>query len=129
MDEHREDQEVAALLRASRPAPGEPFRAQLERELFEPRRRGFAWPALPRPALAGAALAAALAVLLLALGLIGSSPLSEDDRVRAKDNCRQVTITRVERVPQVVTDAAGETRITYRAEPVRRVITRCTSSK
>jgi hypothetical protein len=122
-----EDRDVARLLQASRPEPDPAFRAALEERLLAPRRRfRLALPSFPRPALAGAALAGALALLLLVLGLAGSGPLSgDDDALRAKDNCRQVTVTRVERVPEVVQGSDGEPQIRYREQPVERVVTRC----
>jgi hypothetical protein len=125
MDEHREDPEVAGLLRASRPEADPAFRRSLEQRLLD-RPRRLTLPALPRPALAGAALAGALALLLLVLGLAGSGPLSgDDDSVRAKDDCRQVTVTRVERVPRIATGSDGEPEIRYDERSVRRVVTRC----
>jgi hypothetical protein len=122
-----EDRDVARLLEASRPEPDPAFGARLEERLFAPRRRlRLAVPSFPRPALAGAALAGALALLLLVLGLAGSGPLSgDDDALRAKDNCRQVTVTRMERVPEIAQGSDGEAQIHYRERPVKRVVTRC----
>lgn len=130
MDPLRHEEQAAELLRANRPTPDPEFRDGLERRLFAPRRRfRLALPSIPRPALAGAALAGALTILLLAFGLIGGGPLSSDEPVRAGDNCREVTVVRTERVPEVVTGKSGEPQIRYRNKPVQRVVTRCSEKK
>ena len=118
--EHAEP-ELDALLRSRRPAPDPAWVAATEQKLLPSRRRRFAWSRYPALRL-GAALAIALAGLVLALSLAGGGPLAGDEPVEARDDCRTVTVTRIERVPVVVDGGEG---IEYREQRVRRAVRRC----
>jgi hypothetical protein len=123
MEPDSPDREVETLLRASRPVPRPVFEAELERRLFA----GAARPARARrPLLAGAAAVTALAALFGVLGLAGSGPLSGgDDSVRAGDDCRWVTVTRPEPVPEVVRLPNGELQVRFKTERRKSVVRRC----
>jgi hypothetical protein len=74
----------------------------------------------------GGAAAGALACLALLLGLAGAVPLSTegDSAVEADDNCRYVSVRRVERVPALVM-RSGEPVIRYDRKVVQRRVKRC----
>ena len=119
--EHAEP-ELDALLRSRRPMPDPAWVAATEQRLLPTRRKRFSWGGMPALRL-GAALAVALAGLVLALSLFGGGPLGGgNEPVDAKNDCRTVTVTRVERVPVVVD---GGARIEYREQRVRRPVRRC----
>ena len=119
------DAVVERLLRRSAPAPDRAFVGRLENRLFRARPAPAArrsW----RPAFAAAGLAGGLASVALVLGLAGAGPLGEgDDAVKARDDCRYVTVTRTERVPAVVEDARGEPTVRFRKRRVERQVRRC----
>jgi hypothetical protein len=123
----RLDPELDALLRTRRPAPDAAWVRATEERLLPRRRRRFvgAWPPLPAARL-GAALAVGVAVVLLALSLAGVGPLGGDNRsVQAKDDCRDVRVTRVERVPSIVKDSRGRPQVRYSTRRVTRLERRC----
>ncbi len=45
--------------------------------------------------------------------------------MQAKDDCRTVTVTRTERVPELVTKKRGGLRVIYKNKPVRTSELRC----
>ena len=121
--------DIAALerrLRASRPHPDPRFVSELEEYLLppepEPRRR----PAR-RPLLAAAGATAALAVALVGVGLAGGGPLtpSGDEGVRAKDDCRFVSVRERVRSPVVVSGRDGRPEMRYGSRLVTRQVKRC----
>ncbi len=117
-----EDDRVEELLRGSRPEPRPQFREQLARELFA----AAPAPKLRRPLLVAGATVTAMAAGVLALSLAGAGPLAgSDGGVEATTTCRDVTVTRRERVPYVVRSATGRTRIAYRYERKPRQVRRC----
>lgn len=120
------DPHIDALLRAARPTPDPIWVREAQRELF-PHRRRFALRLRPVGAMGFAtALAVALAALLLGLSLGGVGPLgSGDHAVQAKDRCQTVDVTRIERVPSIVTTAHGKVRVAYTRKPVLRRERRC----
>ena len=120
-----DERQIEELLRLSRPEPSATYAARAERELFPepPVRRP--WLRLPAVRI-GSALVAGLATVLLVLSLAGAGPLgSKDDAVHAKERCRSIVVTRVERVPTIVTDANGTSHVRYRKKPARRTVRRC----
>ena len=119
--EHAEP-DLDALLRRSRPEPDGAWVHATGEGLFAPRR---SWR--PSGALRlGSALVVGLATVALLLSLAGAGPLAGGDRaVEAKDDCRTVTVARVERVPAIVTDSRGTMRVVYTRERVRRLVRRC----
>ena len=118
------DVELDALLRRSAPAPEPGWVAGLEQRLLPPARRRAAPWRLPQVRV-GAAVAAGLAVLLIALALAGVGPLGGDTPdVRAKEDCPLVRVSRVERVPTVVKGPSGDT-VEYRRQLVQRWERRC----
>jgi len=108
--------------------PNPVFRAELERQLFEPKpsrmpvRRGSR-----RFRFAGAAAVAGLAATFAAFGLVGTGPLSSDgnDDVRAKDRCRYVPTLGSARAPYIVELADGSLEVRFRRESAERLIKRC----
>lgn len=113
--------DVEALLRARRPQPDPHWVRATGEQLFPPRRSR-----LPSVAVRlGGAFAAGLAVLVLALSLAGVGPLGGHDRsVEASDKCRDVTVTRIERVPSLII-RAGRAQVVFVRKPVRRTVRRC----
>lgn len=111
--EHAEP-ELDALLRNRRPEPDGAWVHATGERLFAPRRR--ASPALRL----GAAFAGGLATLMVVLSLGG--PPSDVD---AKDQCRDVTVTRVQPVPRLITTKAGKSKVVYTRKPVTRTVRRC----
>ena len=133
--EDERDVRVARILRASRPEPEAAWRDDLERRVLTmaapreraPRRSSLAPPRfrLRAPWLAGGAAAAGLASFALLLGLAGAGPLSgEDSAVEADDDCRYVSVRRVERMPRLVM-RSGEPVIRYDRKVVQRRVKRC----
>ena len=118
------DVEVDALLRRSSPAPEPNWVSELERRLLpRPSRRAAPWR-VPHVRL-GAAVAAGLAALLMALALAVAGPLGGDaPDVRAKDECPLVRVSRVERVPVVVEGGSGDS-VVYERQTVQRWERRC----
>lgn len=118
------DPRIDALLRERRPAPRLGWTEATEERLFAPRRRRF--PVLAGPLRLGGTVAAGLATVLLALVLAGGAPFgSGAGEATAEPDCREVALTRMERVPSVVRGSDGVTRIVYKRKPVRRFVTRC----
>lgn len=116
------DPELDALLRRARPEPDGAWVRTTGEGLFPaaPQRRS--WPALRL----GTATAVGLAAVATTLSLAGVGPLSgTDDTVQAKDDCRTVTVTRTERVPELVTKKRGGLRVIYKNKPVRTSELRC----
>lgn len=115
------DPELDALLQRSRPEPEGAWVHATGERLFAPR------PTRSRLTLRlGTAFAVGLAALALILSLAGVGPLADSNApVQARDGCRDVTVTRVERVPSVVTTPDGETKIVYSRKTVRRTVRRC----
>jgi hypothetical protein len=112
------DPELETALRRARATPDPDFVRATEERLL-PRRRSRA------PLRAGAALAGGLAALAFGLSLAGEGPVGgSDPAVEAGDNCRNVTITRLDRVPQLVVES-GQPRIVYSREKVTKVVRRC----
>lgn len=111
--------ELDALLRRNRPEPDPAWvRATGERLLPDRGRR------LPALRLAGG-LVAGLAAAAVGLSLAGVGPIADDgDVVEAGDDCRPVTVERVQRVPTIAT-VDGELRVRFRRERVRRTVERC----
>lgn len=124
--DHRElDAEVEERLRAARPEPDSRFVAELAERLFPapPQRRVSrrSW----RPAWAGAGVAAALACGALLLGLAGAGPLSGGQHApQAKDDCRFVTVKRLEQQPVVVRTSHGSG-LEFQKRQVTRRVKRC----
>jgi hypothetical protein len=111
------DRELEGLLRANRPRPDADWVRATEDRLL-PRRRSWR----PSPTVrVGAAFAGGLAALMLGISLADSN---SNDAVQAKDRCRSVTVTRVERVPALVLKD-GQPRIVYSRKPVQRTVKRC----
>jgi hypothetical protein len=114
------------LLRESRPAARPGFERELEQRLFDAPARRRRLRVLPRPVLAGAVTAAALAAAVLALSLAGSGPLTgSEDGVEATSDCRTVTVRQRERVPYIVESKGRPPRIDYRLETRNRQVKRC----
>jgi hypothetical protein len=116
------------LLRSSRPRPDRLFVETLEERLLPaPRSTGqqVAW--YRRPAFVGAASAAGLAAMGLALALAGGGPLAPggDDDVKADDSCRYVTVEKRVRTPVVTTGPSGEPVVRYRSRLAERRVKRC----
>jgi hypothetical protein len=105
---------IDEILVASRLEPDPEWVDGLETRLFPPARRA---PQRRRFALA---FVGGLASVALALSLVRDA-----GPVDAEDSCRYVSVTRVERVPFVVSDAAGRPAITYRDRSVTRRELRC----
>jgi hypothetical protein len=78
-------------------------------------------------ALAGAGLAAALAVVAIVAGIAGLLPFSSGNahRAQAKPDCERVVVERRERRPYFVVDRNGDVRVRYRVETVPRLVNRC----
>ena len=114
------DPEMDALLRRARPEPDGAWVHATGERLFAPRRTS-------RPVWRlGAAFAGGLAAFATVLSLAGVGPLAGGDQtVNAKDDCRAVTVTRVQRVPSLVTKPSGGVRITYTRKPVQVSERRC----
>ena len=73
----------------------------------------------------GAAFAAGLAALLVVLALAGVGPLGgKSSNVSAKDDCKLVRVSRVERVPVIVEAPSGDS-VVYRNQRVQRWERRC----
>jgi hypothetical protein len=120
------DRAVEQLLRRSVPPPGRDFKTGLERRLFGAPRTAAAhrtW----RPAFAGAALAGGFAAAAVALSLAGVGPLagSNGGGASATTHCAYVTGRHVEKVPRIVTDAAGNPKIRYERRVVTAPVRRC----
>jgi hypothetical protein len=115
---------VADQLCASRPAPDRGWIRKEERRLFHIDSRQH-W-AFPQVRVAAAfVLAVAATVLLLSLAGVGPLGGAAREAVQADDNCRYVTVTRIERTPAVVEGADGTPSIVYRDERVSRRVKRC----
>jgi hypothetical protein len=124
LDPHQTDLELDAVLRRTVVAPDPAWATALEEDLLPAQRRRAAPWRLPQLRV-GAALAAGLAALLVALALAGVAPLGGDSsNVRAKEDCTLVRVTRVEREPVVVEGPAG-TSVTYQRTRVQRWARRC----
>ena len=118
------DVEPDSALRRSAPPPDPDWVSELEQRLLPSAQRRTAPWRLPQVRL-GAALAAGLAALLVALALAGVGPLGGDTPdVRAKDDCTLVRVSRVERVPVVVKGPSGDS-VVYRRQMVQRWVRRC----
>jgi hypothetical protein len=119
------------LLQASRPLPDRLFVEALEERLLAAPRSagqtaaGVTW--YRRPAFVGAASAAGLAAVGLALALAGGGPLAPggDDEVKADDSCRYVTVEKRVRTPVVTTGPSGEPVVRYRSRLAERRVKRC----
>ena len=116
------DEELDALLQRCRPAANQSWLATTERRLLPRKQQQRGWWGAPQ-ARVGAAAAFALAALLLVLTLAGALDGGSED-VRAKGECDQVLVSRVERVPVMVT-SDGQSRVVYRQQRVRRFERRC----
>ena len=118
------DPELDSVLRRNAPAPDADWVAGLERRLLPTRTaRAFVWR-LPHVRL-GAAFAAGLAALLVALALAGVGPLGgKSSNVNAKDDCKLVRVSRIERVPVIVEAPSGDS-VVYRNQRVQRWERRC----
>lgn len=111
--------ELDALLRRNRPEPDPAWVRTTGERLLPARRRR-----LPALRLAGA-LAGGLAAVTVGLSLAGVGPIADDrDVVEARDECRPVTVERVQRLPSIAT-VDGELRLQFRRETVRRTVERC----
>ena len=116
---------VETLLRESRPEPRPGFTDELAEDLF-PAKRAPGHARIPRPLLAAAATATAMAIGVLGHSLAGEGPLGgSDGGVKATDNCRDVKVIRRERVPYLVRSENGRTRIAFRYERKQRQVRRC----
>ena len=126
LEPDRNDAELAAMLVRARPHPDAQWVSALEGDLKLSGRSesSFVWR---RPHLRlGAAVVVGFATVLLCLALAGVGPLAGDGaNVRAKDECRTVLVKRVERVPIIVSDGNGGSRVRYRNERVSRYEKRC----
>ncbi len=116
------DEELDALLQRCRPAANPSWVATTERRLLPIELEERGWWRAPQVRV-GAAAAFALAAVLLVLTLAGALDGGSED-VRAKGNCEQVLVSRVERVPVIVT-SNGQSRVVYRQQRVRRFEQRC----
>jgi hypothetical protein len=112
-------EEFESFLRDRRPEPRREFVDELEQRLVAAprRRRG---PLL-------FTVASATAILIVVLGVAGALPLGlgSDEHVRATNGCVTVMVERTVRRPVFMVDRAGELRVTYRTEHVRRPERRC----
>lgn len=124
-DEDTADPELEALLRSARAEPSDSFVAATERRLLgRPRRERHRRRTTPGAALG---LSGALAAVMLAAGVIDSGPLSlgGTDEVHGRESCRQVQVTRVQRVGELVRGADGTATVVMHKRPVTRTVTRC----
>ena len=120
------DRATEAVLIARWPAADPGWVQALEERLLAPAPvpRARVWP-LRRLGL-GLAFALSLAVLVACLSLAGVGPFSgRSGSVSARDDCRTVTITRVEPVPTLVTGREGEPQLVYRQQRVTHRVRRC----
>jgi hypothetical protein len=121
MDQFLPDPELEARLRTARPQP-DPAWVRTTGERLFPERAPRRLPALRL----GTAFAGGLASLVTVLSLAGVGPLAgSSGPVQAQDRCRQVAVTRVQRVPRLVTTAGGAKRVVYTRRPVHRMVKRC----
>src|SRR4051794_8532172 len=98
---HDEDPELGRLLRAARPVPDEQFADRLERRLLGRRPRATRSGRL-RTTLVACGTVAAVALVALTLALAGAGPSGGGGQdVRAKDDCRLVTVKQTVRKPVV----------------------------
>jgi hypothetical protein len=124
MDMGSKDQQLESLLRSARPTPDPRFRGDLRRKL-----EGDAplvglrpWWRPSRIRLVAAAFLAAGATIA---SLAGAGPLSSsNDRVQARDDCRYIAVSRIERVPRLVTKN-GREQVVYDRKLVTRQVKRC----
>lgn len=114
--------EVEDLLRSSRPDPRPEFVGQLEERLLAGARRR-----RPAATVRGLAVAAALTVVLVVLGVTGTLPLrlGGDQPATATKRCTTVLVDRTVRRPVFDVTRAGELRVRYRNEIVRSAVKRC----
>jgi hypothetical protein len=122
--DHRDDEQIEALLRRSQPSPSRMWVRETERELFgAPARAKQAW----RPFTVAGAAAAGLAGLAFALALVGGSPLQSGGpgSVDAKDRCATVTTTTVKRQAHLVVGKDGQPHIRYTRRPVTKTAKVC----
>ncbi|UUY02904.1 hypothetical protein LRS13_19790 [Svornostia abyssi] len=122
-DDNTQDERAARLLRAARPEPDERFVEATERALLgraRPSRRR-------RPILAGLGLTGAVAGVALVASLLGAGPLAIDGQqdVRARQDCRDVQVTTVEREGKLVERSDGTTTVVTTSRPVTRLEQRC----
>lgn len=122
-DDNQREEQAARLLRAARPEPDEGFVDATERALLgrvRPARRR-------RPALAALGLTGAVAGVALVASLLGAGPLAIDGQqdVRARQDCRDVQVTTVEREGKLVERSDGTTTVITTSRPVTRPEQRC----
>jgi hypothetical protein len=119
------DEDLEALLAASRPAPRDEFVDDLERRLLG---RATMTRALPRWLSAfkvGAAGAAVAGGVLLVAVLAGANPFGTDSKVEAAPDCHVRLVPTTVRVPVVVADRNGDPRVIYRSRPGTKPIREC----
>jgi hypothetical protein len=112
--------DIDALLRRNRPEPDAAWVRVTGERLFPARKARV-------PALAlGGAFAAAVALVATVLALAGVGPLGGGTGpVEAKDDCRTVTVNRMQRVPSIVDSRSGAPRVVMTRKPVRITERRC----
>jgi hypothetical protein len=114
--------EMEEVLLSRRPEPRPDFVETLEADLMRRARR-------PRSGrmVQGFAVAAALAVTVVLLGLTGGLPLrlGADRPATATQRCSTVFVERAERRPVFVVSRSGDLRVTYRTRLVRHPVRRC----
>lgn len=122
MDPEPIDAELDALLRRARPQPEGAWVRTTGEQLFAGQTGRRSRPALKL----GTVFAGGLAAFATALSLAGVGPLATGDQtVDAQDNCRTVTVTKLQRVPSIMTTPSGEVRVTYTRRPVEISERRC----
>jgi hypothetical protein len=116
--------DLERLMRAARPTPRPEFVARLESSLApRPVRRD---RRVLRVAIAGAAFAAVLVAVAVAMSVGGLLPLtSGGSPASAGEDCRNVVIHPTERHAYFVRDRNGDLHVRYRDQVVRRVVKRC----
>jgi len=116
---------VEAVLRRSRPAPDRQWLDGLEQRLLPSDASRISLWRRPHLRL-GAALAAGIATVIVALSLAGLGPLGGGaSNVRAKDECRTVHVSRIEQVKSVEIGRDGQPRVVTRPQRVQRYERRC----
>ncbi len=110
------------FLRAARCEPTEEFITRTERRLFGRKARR-----TRRPMFAALGLTGAVAGFALAAGLLGAGPLALNGQedVRARDDCRTMEVTTIQREGELTRTPDGTTTVVSEDRPVSRWVERC----
>jgi hypothetical protein len=121
--DERDLEDLARVLRATRPQPSDAYVSETERALLGRPAR----PADGRRIFAALGFSGGLAAVLLVAGLTGGGPLAPggNEQVRAIQDCQTVLTTRIQPVREIVKQADGSTVVVTREQPVARVVRRC----